>query len=281
MRHVIVHGNCYDGHGAAWVAKTAMPDAQIHYAVYGQPMPSVPDDCDCWMIDISYPRPEMEALAARVNTLRVLDHHKTAEKALEGFPNTVFDMKRSGAMLAWSEFYDDRLAPSLIHYVQDQDLWNWKLPFSHEVCSYIRSFPRTMEAWDRLNIEMYAESPEVYPDDPAMIVQAGAAIMRSEAQRVEEMCEQARWMMIGSYIVPVVNASVQFSAVGNQLCKMYPKAAFAGYYFDRADGQRQWGLRSIGDFDVSEIAKIYGGGGHRNASGFQTTITDKEVTPWT
>jgi len=26
----------------------------------------------------------------------------------------------------------------------------------------------------------------------------------------------------------------------------------------------------VGDFDVSEIAKQYGGGGHRNAAGFRT-----------
>lgn len=287
MRHVIVHGLCYDGHGAAWVAKRAMPDAHIHYGVYGQPIPVHPNfskDDEVWMIDISYPRPDMEALAASVKSLRVLDHHKTAQAALEGFPNTVFDMSKSGAMLAWEEFFPNTsktFVPELIAYVQDQDLWNWKLPFSAEVCSYIRSFPRTMGAWDKLDQEMFAEMPSMYPNDPSAIVRGGAAIMRSEAQRVEEMCEQARLYWIGGYHVPVVNASVQFSAVGHALCKKFPEAAFAGYYFDRADGQRQWGLRSTGDFDVSAIAKIYGGGGHRNASGFQTTIAEKEVTPWT
>jgi uncharacterized protein len=33
---------------------------------------------------------------------------------------------------------------------------------------------------------------------------------------------------------------------------------------------QQWGLGSMGDFDVSEIAKAYGGGGHKNAAGFQS-----------
>jgi uncharacterized protein len=272
MRHVIVHGGCYDGHGAAWVAKKAMPDAEIHYAFYGNPIPEVPDGSDVWMIDISFQRPEMEALAQRVN-LRVLDHHKTARVALEGFPNCVFDMSKSGAMLAWEEFFPSERAPKLIEYVQDQDLWNWALPESNAICSYIRSFPRTMDDWNFLEQDLVS--------DRMGAINSGYAIMRSEAQRVEEMCEQAQWYWIGSYYVPVVNASVQFSAVGNALCKKFPKAAFAAYYFDRGDGQRQWGLRSEGDFDVSEIAKIYGGGGHKNASGFQTPIRDKEVSSWT
>jgi uncharacterized protein len=271
LKHVIYHQHCYDGWGAAWAAKKAMTDAILLPGVYGNPIPEVPDGADVWMIDISYVRPEMDALAQRVN-LRVLDHHKTAQAALEGFPNCVFDMSKSGAMLAWEEFFPGQPAPVLIEYVQDQDLWNWKLPFSQEVCSYIRSYPRTMSAWDQLETELNHDDPSCYVLDPGLPVQAGAAIMRSEAQRVEEMCEQVQWLTIGSYIVPVVNASVQFSAVGNELCKKHPQAAFAAYYFDRGDGQRQWGLRSIGDFDVSEIAKLYGGGGHKNASGFQTKV---------
>lgn len=37
----------------------------------------------------------------------------------------------------------------------------------------------------------------------------------------------------------------------------------------------QVSLRSVGDFDVSTIAKQYGGGGHKNAAGFRC-----KVLPW-
>jgi hypothetical protein len=38
----------------------------------------------------------------------------------------------------------------------------------------------------------------------------------------------------------------------------------------RSDGKRQWSLRSRGDgVDVSAVAKARGGGGHRNAAGFE------------
>jgi len=44
---------------------------------------------------------------------------------------------------------------------------------------------------------------------------------------------------------------------------------FGAAYFVRDDGKKVYSLRSVGDFDVSEVAKKYGGGGHRNAAGFQ------------
>ena len=46
-------------------------------------------------------------------------------------------------------------------------------------------------------------------------------------------------------------------------------------FFKLLDGQVRVSLRSKGDLDVREIAQAYGGGGHRNASGF--TVNDYET----
>ena len=43
----------------------------------------------------------------------------------------------------------------------------------------------------------------------------------------------------------------------------------------RADGRWQFSLRSEGEFDVSAVAQQYGGGGHRNAAGFNAA-----TLPW-
>jgi oligoribonuclease NrnB/cAMP/cGMP phosphodiesterase (DHH superfamily) len=69
--------------------------------------------------------------------------------------------------------------------------------------------------------------------------------------------------------VPTVNAPWVFSSdVGNILASG-SKSKVGATYYDREDGRRVFSLRSVSDGpDVSEIAKIYGGGGHRNAAGF-------------
>ena len=54
-----------------------------------------------------------------------------------------FDMGRSGAVLAWDYFFGGpstgRPRPWIVEYVQDRDLWAWKLPRSKEVSAYLRS----------------------------------------------------------------------------------------------------------------------------------------------
>jgi hypothetical protein len=113
-------------------------------------------------------------------------------------------------------------------------------------------------------------------------------LLRLTNQMVDAMCRNHRWVWIsrsrvhffetfaqrpgveeeGAHFVPVANATVFFSEVGERLLEMYPEAPFSAYYQDRQDGKRQWGLRSRPGFDCSEVAAAFGGGGHKQAAGF-------------
>ena len=72
------------------------------------------------MVDFSYPRAVIERLAESTASFRVLDHHVTAQTALAGLPYAYFDMKKSGAVLAW-EWAHPEPAPWLLLYIQDKD----------------------------------------------------------------------------------------------------------------------------------------------------------------
>ena len=62
----------------------------------------------------------------------------------------------------------------------------------------------------------------------------------------------------------MINCSNLISEIGNVLSKRYP---FVVMYFD-TPSIRKFELRSS-SVDVSEIAKLHGGGGHKFAAGFR------------
>ena len=262
--YVLYHASCYDGFGAAWAAWKKFGDNAEYVAVrYGKPMPELLDGSDVFIVDFSYPRQELLTLKGRMNSLVVLDHHKTAQQDLAGLDFAIFDMNKSGAVLAWEYFHPGQPVPRLLEYVQDRDLWRWKLAQSREVSAALQSYKMDFELWEELSWRAMVSSRRIADE--------GEAILRWQQQKIEEAISHAVWMKIGGHQVPVVNATQLMSEICNRLCEAYPDAAFAAYYFDDKDGNRQWGLRSIGEFDVSSIAKQYGGGGHRNAAGFQTS----------
>src|SRR5690606_38974757 len=72
-----------------------------------------------------------------------------------------------------------------------------------------------------------------------------------------------------AYTVPAVNSCILHSEIGHELCRLYPRHGFACVYRElHRKGIRVYNLRSVGDTDVSAVAKLFGGGGHKNAAGF-------------
>lgn len=273
MKNVVLyHGNCFDGMAAAWAAwKRFGDDAEYIPVTYGQDLPTFNHDSDVYILDFSYPRNVLTSLVDyHYGKVLVIDHHKTAQKDLEGLDFCIFDMEKSGARLAWEYFHQPELfgvkypgeldIPNLIKYVEDRDLWRFALPYSHEINAYIQSWPMKIEIYDSIYSRLQTSFQNCR--------QEGIAIERYKDTMVKAQCKHAVISLIGGYDVPVVNSTMLVSEVSNQLCKDYPNAPFSAYYTIRGDGKKQFGLRSIGDFDVSEVAKIHGGGGHKNTAEF-------------
>ena len=287
MLHVALHGNCPDGTGAGWVVREALeagdgPDSrryfgdyQLHWLNYDSPLPS-PDSADdrLWMIDYSrLPSVIHDEAGWEYRHVMLLDHHASAVGDWQGDPGwmtqawrdldprSTLDVTRSGAGIAWDVLMPGRARPALVNYVEDRDLWKFALPESRTVNQWIRTFPlNEPEAWGELAAQL--------EDDLASVVILGAAIERANAQHVKVMADRAVFMAIQGHRVPVCNATVLFSEVGEELCRRYPEAPFAAYYFDRPDGIRQWGARSRGGFDLVPLARKLGGGGHPAAAGW-------------
>jgi nanoRNase/pAp phosphatase (c-di-AMP/oligoRNAs hydrolase) len=77
-------------------------------------------------------------------------------------------------------------------------------------------------------------------------------------------------MYIQNHLVPCASIPYTLSSEAcHQLLQDNPQAAFSACYWDTVT-HRIFSLRSSDDRqDVSEIAKVYGGGGHRNSAGFR------------
>lgn len=256
---VIYHANCADGFGAAWAARGALGDmADYIPCQYGQPAPTIEPGQEVYIVDFSFPRDVMLTIGEKAASVMVLDHHKTARDALAGeWPTHIritFDMERSGARMAWEAFHPGTAVPKLIQYIEDRDLWRWQLPNSREVSAAIRSYPFNFDIWNDFQIERLAAE--------------GAAIIRYTTQQIGGLVSLAQRREVGGHTVPVVNAPACWaSEVCNILAQGEPFAAS----WCASETEVFWSLRSAEDgIDVSEVAKQFGGGGHKHAAGFKT-----------
>lgn len=297
---VIYHANCADGFTAAWAVRQAM-DAEFHPGVYGEAPPEVAGR-DVILVDFCYPFEVLMRLGRSARSVLVLDHHKSAEASLttenryfgqggmahvvrldnlpdarqawdyysanasvgSGIVCALFDMNRSGAGIAWDFFHPGKARPAFLDHVEDRDLWRFALQHTREICATVHSHPYTFQAWDALAAETTYS-----------MYQQGLVLERARAKDVaEQVALSRRELVIGNYRVPV--ASIPRALVSDAGHLMGKGRPFAACYYDTAAG-RVFSLRSTPDaVDVSEVAALYGGGGHARAAGF-TVPRDHEL----
>lgn len=291
---MIYHANCADGFGAAWAAWMRWGDA-VEYvpATYGSSPPEVLGK-HVLIGDFSYKREVIErSILPGAASVVILDHHATAEEELTPFRvfrekperftlNTIasmvedprrggyaphcyalFDMNRSGAVMTWDFCFPGETAPLLLRLIEDRDLWRFIIPETKPFGVWLRCEPMDFERWELIAQELNDGH------DCARIFTEAAAMQRFFDRKVEEIAALARTGLVAGQRVPLCNCPPMFaSEVGHYLLSKNPDAPFVACYSDQGKA-RGWSLRSEDSrMNVAEIAKQFGGGGHRNAAGF-------------
>ncbi|HEY0684734.1 MAG TPA: hypothetical protein VGD45_20525 [Steroidobacter sp.] len=304
------------------VRRALGPDAVEFYAGVYQNDPPNAAGRHVIMVDFSYKRDVMIEFARHTQGVLLLDHHKSAMEDMfpgganislqhiqdlreysgrlswnrflgntyqdrcEGAPfgriYALFDMNRSGAGMSWDFFHEGRDRPPLIDRIEDRDLWRFAYQDTRAIQASVFSYPYDFDTWDLL-----------FKADLSVLRTEGEAIERKHHKDIAELVKAfRREMCIGGHWVPVANLPYTLTSdAGHLMCEPYqsPNLAgewvtppFAACYWDTPDG-RVFSLRSRDDgMDVSEIAKQYGGGGHKHASGFRLSFDkarELEVTP--
>ena len=266
---------------------------------------------EIYILDFSFPPEELKAMAAVANAILQLDHHLSARNAWAEqlgeetgemqtwkhpeLPLTVtFDMNKSGARLAWEHFHPDTPMPWPLKHVEDRDLWRFNLPATKAFTRALQLLPFEFNAWDLVMqqastpgskryktmlaegeaIERFYQSEVDRLANSSLVMPVqlpGSAIGREHAVRqgipfIED--EQGTWRVVSGL---AINANGLFtSELGERLAEKC--GSFALVWTTAADGMVRAGLRARGQVDVAKMAERYGGGGHREAAGFNMPV---------
>lgn len=279
----VYHADCMDGFTAAYLVWKQFPDIEFVGAHHGT-LPSVDvTGRSILMVDFA-PKLRDMPFWQRAKQLVIIDHHKSAEEDLKDVPrfllnevpmdapiSAFFDMRWSGAGLTWLYFHDvGKPMPMFVELVQDRDLWKFHYEESKPFSVALSLEPKTFELYDGL----FSQSGIDY------LVTRGKVMQQYHDSVVQKLSEEvlfAAFHLIGgigtplTLYAPLVNAPYQFASdLANHLLTVYPDAPFGATWFRNGRGQYQFSLRSDDSReDVSAIARQFGGGGHRNAAGFE------------
>ena len=278
---IIYHDNCADGFGAAWAAYKKFGADGAEYLPMGHNDPRVKLEDnklnfpvsiagrDVYILDFSFSPDIIDAMLRYANSVTWIDHHKTAFETfnfnatepvhLNNFElnwEVILDPNKSGCVLAWEHFHPGTEVPALLKYIEDRDLWRWKYTSTRALATGLRSKPFSFDWFDTAN------------ENLAAVMDKGESMNELFDQQLADITKKHMIVMIDSHLGRAVNCTPQFSSeAGNILAK--ESGTFGMTWCVGSDGMVNISLRSIGDYDVSAIAKTFGGGGHKNAAGLK------------
>lgn len=286
---VLFHHPCNDGFAARVVAEKFLgPNAEYIGVNYDtKACPAGVKDREVYVLDFSFPAEEMIRIVDESSKLVWLDHHHTSLPILDslvearptaGLKHHLFvdaENTRSGARLTW-EFFSRGAGdnvPMLIRHVDDRDRWKFRLGGTKSFHRYLGTLPMEVGSWMPL---LDREPPSIayaigngieqYMQEEVKLLLRKAVPCSIEARDKQGEIRKVKGL--------AVNCPVNQSEIGNQLAQV--SGTYGLVYFIGSASKVFCSLRSVGDFDVSALAQAYGGGGHKNAAGFQTGLFSLE-----
>jgi oligoribonuclease NrnB/cAMP/cGMP phosphodiesterase (DHH superfamily) len=194
-----------------------------------------------------------------------IDHHKTAIELHPYFANVlegVRSVDKAGCELTWEFYYPKKTMSEAVKLLADYDMWKFEFGDNTRLFQLgIKGYPCSPD-WIMWGLLLDADKKGYVSN----YVQYGKTIKRYQAQLNANLIKNFSFeCLFEGYLVIACNQGMTnsqlFDSVEGDYDLMMP------FIFD---GKR-WtvSIYTKKDIDCSELAKKYGGGGHKQAAGFQ------------
>lgn len=279
----IYHSKDLDGYCSGAIVKLKYPDAKLIGYDYGQPFPwgDIPEDEDVIMIDVSLPMHDMGSLALKVKSFTWIDHHISAINDFGKFKSDEFNVGIQDVIAVlengisaceggWKYLFPGTEMPTAVKLLgeydtwrnQDKDRWdNAIMPFQYgmRMCC---SSPETFAP------ELFYQDDEFMNNAIAAIIKIGQTILTYQKIQNKRACKSSFEIQFEGLRAICLNNGGANSQVFESVYDPQKHDVMIPFVFTG----KHWTFSlytTNKDVDCSVIAKSKGGGGHKQAAGFQ------------
>lgn len=216
-----------------------------------------------------------QLLLLKATEKEIIEHYKD---------RIIIDLNYCGCVLVWKWLYGNLSKPPLfLGYIQDRDLWKWELENSREFsmgtfydpdCEWSLIF----NYYDKL----YTGGLNVIEK----IIEKGRSYqipINKEVERIAHSSKYFEWKS-ENIRIQMINSRFNYSDLGNAMLEKNPRSDIACiWFYDQWAKVFKFKLRSRiedEDQDVSRIASVFGGGGHKSSASFQLEVDSCIAMNW-
>ena len=241
------------------------------------PFNEIKKDEDVIIVDFSLQKHgDFEKLLKITKNVIWIDHHKSAIDKHKDIARQIKGLRSEkipGCILAWHYFCSGKSIPAIVEMIGSYDVWDFTKYDKKDLCKI------------QTGIRLHEHSPRSYIWDYLFTDGATEIITNENHSRIMEILQDGEIALKyrqNTYESLIKSFSFEADFEGYR-CICCNQGMTSSQLFDSVNGEYDLMIPFVfdgflfsvslytenGSIDVSEIAKKYGGGGHRNAAGFQ------------
>lgn len=261
-----------DGVGCAVLFSIINPANKVYFHEHGTSEQKIVDIVDQWpweyvfITDLSISQ-ELATYLNRRGNVNLFDHHKTSLELSKTYDWAFVNTNYCATYIFYhflSTVCDLRTYQEFVRLVNDHDLWLHQDPRSRQLARLLDLFGR------KYFIFRIVSAPNRF------FLPFETVILESTDEKIREYLESVKVIILTDeegYMYVLAIAEKYTSELGEYLLNKYQECSYV-VILKLDINSVSVSLRSRGDFDVSEIARRYGGGGHKAAAGFRLGISE-------
>jgi len=290
MRSLIIyHKNCPDGFMSLVICKKALKSIDIEHDVPSSTTISYEyENRNIIIVDVAYNPKVIQTLLDSCKSLLLIDHHVTYHNELQKIRDAkftyVYHVNKSGCLLTWEYFFPKTQIPLSIRYISDDDTGTWAMKhtlyFVAALSVKYEINKSNIKKWCRLFNDKEAKKLEilgkVYTEYTNFLLKAKSrnfATMKFPSSEALKQYPALKTIIKSENALDVTvhNGSCpNTTAIGKYILNKTKCDICFIYSYHIMDDKYWISMRST-DVDVSQIAQVFGGGGHKYAAAFSLT----------
>jgi oligoribonuclease NrnB/cAMP/cGMP phosphodiesterase (DHH superfamily) len=265
---ICFYHNDADGRSSAAIVRRALgKDVRLMETNYGEPVPwqEVEKAEQIVMVDFSMSLEDMQHMA-NGRRFTWIDHHISAINELQEAATAwegLRDVSQAACVLTWKYFFPDQPVPQAIQLIGDRDTWTNAYPDSPAFGEGLNQQNMSPEN-DKLWKPLLDDDPKAVQD----LISSGGLIYNARLREIRRSVARfGQEVTFEGHRTLAINQRAS-GELGEHIRKKGYEIAYC-YIETQQNGKLTTFVTLFSDqVDVSEIAKKYGGGGHKSAAGF-------------
>jgi len=230
------------------------------------PFDEIEKDETVYIVDFSIETSDMDKLLEITKDIHWIDHHKTSIEKYEGYDKEIKGLRvdgEAGCVLSYKYMYgDSKEVPYFTRLIGDRDIWKFKYgETTRNFCMGLLCFDTSMPS--DVFAELQYDMNKVHE-----ILKIGMIVKKFRDNQAKKYRETFGFEIeFEGYNCFAMNIGQAGSEYFGKKINEYD--ILISFVYDGSTGIWLLSLYTENkEIDVSEIAKKYGGGGHKGAAGF-------------